>query len=160
MHASLAPFRLTPEWIAWLEDNLARRVPRTALAEAMMQDGCESTLAQGLAEAWDGGSRLTSSDASGTPPATLRFAKVRWLLETLRTLQAERPFDALAERDSLDAKEFYERFYSANTPAVYRDCLSPASLAEALDFDRLDTEFGDRNFQVTEFSSDGKKVLM
>lgn len=148
---NIPSFSLTPDWIAWLDLNVARGVSRPSLAEAMTREGCDPGLARGLAEAWECGLENRIASASPMPPErSTRLAKIRWLLGSLRSLQAERPADALVERDAIDAEEFHLRFYPANLPVIYRDCLSPASLAEALAFERLDSEFGGREVEIQE----------
>lgn len=137
-------FELDRGWISWLEENIARRVPEPAIVEAMMGRGCSQEAAEGLVKAF--ALRFRQGHEGGS----VRLAKARWLLDSLRSMQAPKGSVSIAERMILDADEFYASFYSQNFPVVYRKALSPAELARQLDWGRLDREFGAFEVEVQE----------
>ena len=72
------PFKVDREWIAWLEKNLVLGVPAPAIVEAMKGRGCSQETAKALVDAFSLRSRQCEDGGS------LRLAKARWLLESLR----------------------------------------------------------------------------
>ncbi len=138
-------FRLTDDWISWLEQNLGRKVPADAIAAAMVEKGCTLELARGLTEAF------SLRRGTGNPGAmSPRLAKTKWLLDTLRQLQQVSLPRPLAERRIIDREEFYEQFYARNFPVIYRDCLAPRELSDLLCWERLEREFGSMEVEVQE----------
>ena len=138
-------FRLTEDWIIWLEHNLGHMVPADAIAAAMIEKGCAPELARGLTEAFTL-RRGPGSSAAMTP----RLAKTKWLLDTLRQLQRLSLPRPVAERRIIDRDEFYGQFYARNFPVVYRDSLVPRELSELLSWERLEREFGTMEVEVQE----------
>jgi len=136
------PFELNREWIAWLEENLALKVPAPAMEEAMKRRGCSQEAAHALI---DGFSLRRRAEGQ-----SVRLAKTRWLLDSLRSMQAPEGGVSVAERSVPEAGEFFTTFYSRNFPVVYRQALSPADLATQLDWERLNREFGALEVEVQE----------
>lgn len=144
-------FSFDRAWLDWLKHNLDLGVPRPAIAEAMIGDGCAPDLAHGLAEAFG---MERDDDGDNFPLISPRLAKTRWLLNSLRQLQEDSPAPPITERDSIDPEEFFTSFHAANQPVIYRNCLDPPELRELLSFERLAREFGNRQVEIQEGRAD------
>jgi len=142
--AAAPAFRLTEDWVAWLEENVRLSKPPGSMSEAMMANGCPPELARGLVEAFS----LRTKTASIQKDS--RFDKARWLLDSLRLLQHSAPSGPVIERRTLDPDEFFEHFYSRNVPVVYRDAISPRHLGDLLDWERLEKTFGSMAVEIQE----------
>lgn len=138
------PFHLDCEWVGWLEENLGLGVPAPAIVDAMVGRGCSREIAKTLVEAF------SFRAGPGKERGSVRLAKARWLLESLRSLQAGDGVMRVAERTALDAGEFFGAFYARNLPVVFRNALSPADLACQLAWEGLERELGALEVEVQE----------
>lgn len=148
LSAAKSAFRLTADWIAWLQENVRLSKSPDSMSEAMIAKGCAPDLAEGLVEAFS-----LRGKTAGCQKGTL-FDKACWLLGSLRSLQHLTPSGPIVERRVLDPDEFFEQFYARNFPVVYRDGISPRHLSDLLDWKRLEKAFGSMEVEIQEGRAD------
>lgn len=136
-------FELNRAWIEWLEKNIGLGVPQSAIIEAMIRNGCDSEFAEKLVNSF-----VITEAGIGNPSS--RLEKVRWLLNSLRSMRDISPANKIAERASVNSAEFFDFFYRGNVPVIYRGGITPSELRDQLAFEKLLHEFGGMEVEVQE----------
>lgn len=131
---------LAPPWRRWLVDNLARGVAPAELRRVLLDHGVPAgEAARRLHEA-----ALTAGHARDLSAWTGRLEAVLRLRRALRAPEVER-------RTTPDAAEFFARYWSTNTPAVFTDLVpawpafnnwTPAWLREHYGHVEIEAEWG------------------
>lgn len=155
--AAATAVTLSDDWREWVAENLVAGVDATDLQASLVARGVSASLARAEVEGIARSPLLTSYR---------RLARRAQQLELVATLQrvhlafAEAP-EAIERRTWPAAREFFDRYYALNTPAVFTDVVerwpaaiwTPESLRERLTDVRMDVCTGreadpepDRNF--------------
>jgi hypothetical protein len=137
-------FNVTTEWFEWVRENVALGVKKETLMSVLEGKGFPPNIVSALLEIFG-----IAPSGKTDPCSELRFRKIKWLLNSLRELgDLSEGAGKIAERSQLDQTEFFSNFYARNTPVVYRQCLSPSSLKESLEWNVLRKKAGHAEVEI------------